>query len=123
MTSDQDYLDSIGPAENYDEMICTQKQNVWRQGSAGTSGRGYNKHIPCPWSKIGLFNFKHDSVEAPSFALTDEEIGEARRILSNELTMTISTSNILLIGCEGDEDKELYKKLYEKGLKQYKNVK
>ena len=31
-------------------------------------------------------------------ALTDEEIGEARRILSNELTMTISTSNILLIG-------------------------
>ena len=69
----EDYLDSIGPAENYDEMICTQKQNVWRQGSAGTSGRGYNKHIPCPWSKIGLFNFKHDSVEAPSFALTDEE--------------------------------------------------
>ena len=28
----EDYLDSIGPAENFDEMVCTQKNNVWRQG-------------------------------------------------------------------------------------------
>ena len=69
----EDYLDSIGPSDKYDEMICTQKQNVWRQGSAGAAGRGFNKHIPCPWSKIGLFNFKHDSVESPGFVLTAEE--------------------------------------------------
>ena len=69
----EDYLDSIGPAENFDEMVCTQKNNVWRQGSAGASGRGFNKHIPCPWSKVGLFNFDHSSVEAPAFALTAEE--------------------------------------------------
>jgi hypothetical protein len=31
-------------------------------------------------------------------ALTDDEIAEARAILSNELTMSISTSNILLVG-------------------------
>lgn len=31
-------------------------------------------------------------------ALTEEEIADVRRILSNELSMTISTSNILLIG-------------------------
>ena len=69
----EDYLDSIGVAEDLDEMVCTQKNNVWRQGSAGVSGRGYNKHIPCPWSKVGLFNFKYDSVEAPSFDMTNEE--------------------------------------------------
>ena len=40
----------------------------------------------------------------------------------NRLNLNRS-SNILLIGCEGDVDKELYKKLYEKGLKKYKNVK
>ena len=69
----EDYLDSIGPSENFDEMVCTQKNNVWRQGSAGANGRGFNKHIPCPWSKVGLFNFDHSSVKAPSFAMTDEE--------------------------------------------------
>ena len=69
----EDYLDSIGPADNFDEMVCAQKNNVWRQGSAGPNGRGYNKHIPCPWSKVGLFNFEYDSVVAPSFPMTDEE--------------------------------------------------
>ncbi len=32
-------------------------------------------------------------------------------------------SNVLLIGCEGDVDKKLYKILYKKGLKKFNNVK
>lgn len=70
----EDYLDSIGSAANFDEMVCTQKNNVWRQGSAGPSSRGYNKHIPCPWSNSnGIYNFDYSSVEAPAFDLTAEE--------------------------------------------------
>ena len=69
----EDYLDSIGPAENFDEMVCTQKNNVWRQGSAGDSGRGYNKHIPCSWTSTGLFDFDFNSTQAPSFDLTEAE--------------------------------------------------
>jgi len=70
----EDYLDSIGSASNFDEMVCGQKNNVWRQGTAGASGRGYNKHIPCPWSDSnGIYNFDYSSVEAPSFDLTPEE--------------------------------------------------
>lgn len=66
----EDYLDSIGSSENFDEMVCTQKNNVWRQG---TGARGYNKHIPCPWSKTGLFNFDYNSVQTPAFNMTAEE--------------------------------------------------
>ena len=42
--------------------------------------------------------------------------------IRNRLNLNRS-SNILLIGCEGDVDKKLYKKLYNKGLKKYNNGK
>ena len=72
-TSFEDYLNEIGGSEDFDEEICVQKNNIWRQGAAGPNKRSFNKHIPCGYTRAGLFNFDYDSVVAPDFNITDEE--------------------------------------------------
>lgn len=63
-TSFQNYMDNIGGSVNFEEEVCVQKNNLWRE--KGT------KHIPCGYRS--LFNFNMDSVYAPDgWVLTDEE--------------------------------------------------
>ena len=63
-TSFQTYMDEIGGSVNFEEEVCVQKNNLWRE--KGT------KHIPCGYRS--LFNFNMDSVYAPEgWVLTDEE--------------------------------------------------
>jgi len=69
----EDYLNNIGGASNYDEEICVQKNNIWREGVAGPNKRSYGKHIPCGYSRSGLFNFEYSSVLDPDFSMTDDE--------------------------------------------------
>ena len=69
----EDYLNGIGGASNYDEEVCVQKNNIWREGLAGPGKRSYGKHIPCGYSRSGLFNFDYDSVEDTDFDMTDDE--------------------------------------------------
>ena len=57
-------MDNIGGSVNFEEEVCVQKNNLWRE--KGT------KHIPCGYRS--LFNFNMDSVYAPDgWVLTDEE--------------------------------------------------
>jgi hypothetical protein len=59
----------------------------------------YYKNI-YDWTKLP-YTSEYDRPNSVCFykiALNDDEIDEIRRILSNELTMTISTSNVLLVG-------------------------
>ncbi|MAD24781.1 MAG: hypothetical protein CMO44_11495 [Verrucomicrobiales bacterium] len=63
-TSFQTYMDNIGGSVNFEEEVCVQKNNLWRE--KGT------KHIPCGYRS--LYNFNMDSVYEPdSWVLTDEE--------------------------------------------------
>ena len=63
-SSFQTYMDQIGGSVNFEEEVCVQKNNLWRE--KGT------KHIPCGYRS--LYNFNMDSVYAPEgWVLTDEE--------------------------------------------------
>ncbi|MAD23095.1 MAG: hypothetical protein CMO44_02850 [Verrucomicrobiales bacterium] len=63
-SSFQTYMDNIGGSVNFEEEVCVQKNNLWRE--KGT------KHIPCGYRS--LFNFNMDSVYKPEgWVLTDEE--------------------------------------------------
>ena len=73
-SSFEDYLNNIGGSEDYDEEICVQKNNIWRQGAAGPNKRSFGKHIPCGYSRAGLFNFDYNSVVAPEFNMTADEV-------------------------------------------------
>jgi hypothetical protein len=72
-TSFEEYLNSIGGSDDFDNAVCVQKNNIWRQGAAGEGKRSFSKHIPCGYSRAGLFNFDYDSVQTPAFNLTAEE--------------------------------------------------
>tara|TARA_B100000519_G_scaffold202510_1_gene221114 strand:- start:1318 stop:4029 length:2712 start_codon:yes stop_codon:yes gene_type:complete len=72
-TSFEDYLNDIGGADDFDSEVCVQKNNIWRVGAAGAGQRSFGKHIPCGYSRAGLFNFDYSSVQAPAFNLTAEE--------------------------------------------------
>jgi hypothetical protein len=64
-TSFQTYMDAIGGSVNFEEEVCVQKNNLWRE--SGT------KHLPCRYRS--LHDFKMDSVYAPTgWSLTTEEI-------------------------------------------------
>ena len=63
-TSFQTYMDNIGGSVNFEEEVCVQKNNLWRE--KGT------KHIPCGYRS--LYNFNMNSVYEPEgWSLTDEE--------------------------------------------------
>ena len=63
-TSFQTYMDNIGGSVNFEEEVCVQKNNLWRE--SGT------KHLPCRYRS--LHDFKVDSVYEPvGWVLTDEE--------------------------------------------------
>ena len=63
-TSFQTYMDNIGGSVNFEEEVCVQKNNLWRE--SGT------KHLPCRYRS--LHDFKIDSVYEPvGWDLTEEE--------------------------------------------------
>ena len=61
----EDYLSDIGTAEDLDKMICTQKNNLWRDTDT--------KHLPCKYNSPEMIDFDISSVVQPDYDLTVDE--------------------------------------------------